>query len=186
MSLQLVTGPASGSLPVSLEEFKRFASVSNPDRDDLLSELLAAAVGSVEEILGRALATQTWLLGLDQFASEIVLPKGPVQAVSWIRYRDRNRVEQTLSNSVYVLDLVNDPARIVVADGQAWPALGNYPSPVRVQFVTGYADADDVPRAVKTAIKMTALSLFENRTGGEVPAQAMRMLEPWRSGWFQA
>lgn len=184
MSLQLVTAPASGALPVTVDELKRFASITGTDRDTLLGELLQAAVALIEELLGRALATQTWQLGLDAFAEEIVLPLGPVQSIEAIKYYDAAKVEQTLSAETYILDMVSDPARIVVADGRSWPVPGNYPTPIRIRFITGYAVAAEVPAPIKTAIKMTALSLFENRSAGDVPVAAMRMLEPWRSGWF--
>lgn len=186
MSLQLVSGPADGDVPVTLDDVKLFAGISGTERDVLLTELLASAVVSIEEILGRALATQTWQLGLEEFAAEMPLPRGPVQSIVSIKYRDRSGVEQTLGTSSYVLDMVSDPARVVRADGAAWPALGGYPTPVLIRFVTGYPSAADVPGPIKTAIKMTVLSLFENRSAGDVPAQAVRLLEPWRTGWILA
>lgn len=181
MGLKLITA-ATGS-PVTLAEAKADIGIESSDWDSKLQLDIAAATAMVEEWTGRSLGEQTWQLTLDAFADEIELPKGPVTAVSFVKYRDAERDEQTLSVGAYITDLVSDPQRLVRDPEASWPETAEIPNAVIVQFVTGYSSA---PALLKKAVLFTVAAWFRDRETGQLPAGVMTLLEPYRSQWIFA
>ena len=134
--------------------------------EDLLAAMGIAAEQAVEEELSRSILTQTWELRLDAFpCEEIGLPRGPVAslaAVTPVQYVDTNGTTQTLSSSLYTVDLYSTPPRILRAYSATWPVTRVFPNAVLVTYVTGEA-LELVPEMIRLAVKMTALDLFQNR-----------------------
>lgn len=137
------------------------APSSNTTADPLLATLIAAARGHAEQELKRKLITQTLDAYFDSFPSEILLP--PLQSVTSIVYTDDAGDEQTLSASLYTVDAVSIPARIVPAYGQAWPSTRDQPNAVRVRFVAGYGLAAAVPNCVKQWMLLDVKAMYDNR-----------------------
>ena len=160
MALVLVTPAAS--YPVTLTEVKAQCRVDGTDDDTKLNSLIAAATDYVERYTGRAIVSQTWKVVLDEFADEMLLPKGPVQSVSSITYTDTAGDPQTLSASVYTADLANDPQRVVLNDGQSWPETDDAVNVVTITFVAGYSA---VPESLKHAILLLISQWYDNRDG---------------------
>ena len=144
MSLTLITAPAA--YPVTTAEAKAHLRVDGSDEDTLIDGLIAAAADYVEQYTGRAIGTQTWELALDAFSDTILLPKGPVQSVTSVKYSDTAGVEQTVSADDYTLD-ASEPAWIVRNSDASWPATLTGINVVRVRYVTG-----NVPAAIKHAV----------------------------------
>lgn len=174
--------------PVSLADAKLQCRVTHSEEDDLINGLIAAAVSMVEDYCGRALLEQTWRLTLDQFAERIVLPRGPVQEIETFTYLDRDGAEQTVSSNLYKLDLDADPQVILLEPQQQWPAVGNFAVPITITYVTGHAEADAVPAAIKQAILMLVANWFRNRetlltgsTVAEMPLGTMALLQNHRA-----
>lgn len=179
--LKLITPAASA--PVSLDLIKAQVSIDGSAFDALLTQYSAAAAALIEEMCGRSFGAQTWELWIDGFADEIALPRGPVTQLVSVKYDDLDGAEQVVDEAIYVLDLVNDPQRIVRASGAAWPQTIVRPNAVRVRFVTGY---ETLPAPLAQAVMMTVASWFENREAGVLPQVVLNMVEPYRAGWFAA
>lgn len=81
-----------------------------------------------------------------------------------VKYIDQNGVQQTLAQSVYVVDNVHVPARLQLAYGQSWPLTRDQWDAVRVQYQVGWADADSVPLPLKQAMLLLISQLYEHRT----------------------
>jgi uncharacterized phiE125 gp8 family phage protein len=94
----------------------------------------------------------------------IDLTKGPVSAVTALRYYDTAGVVQTIAPVNYVLDTNRRIARLVAAVGYSWPAVWfGYPGVVQVMYTAGYADATKVPKPIKQWILMCLAALYESR-----------------------
>lgn len=182
MGLTLVT-PSSGVV-VSTEAAKTFCRIDGSDDDAAVAELVASASELVSSWLGRSLLSQTWRLSIDRFADEILLPRGPVQSVSSIKYSDIDGVEQTLDPAIYTDDLASDPQRILRDVDAAWPAVQRAPNAVRIEYVAGYST---VPAGVALAIKLLVSDWFDNRgtfaigSVGELPHRVEDLLCNHRS-----
>lgn len=180
-SVNLITPPASE--PVTLEEFKVHARVTQAEEDALIESYIAAATRHTEEIIGRALITQTWELILDQFQTEIVVPKPPLQSVVSVTYYDAANQQQTLDSAIYQVDTESTPGRIVTVYGQQWPVTYDRLSAVKVRFIAGYTS---VPEPIKQAILLLTGSFYENREATapiqiyDVPRAYDALIYPYR------
>lgn len=153
MTLKLIQGPAVE--PVSLAEAKLAARVDGTEFDTLIPGLITAARRQAEQVLNRALITQTWELVLDEFPpDEIELGWPKVQGISSLSYIDTSGATVNLDSSRYVLDADNLPGWVLPAEGTDWPDTYDTVNAVRVRFLAGYGeDATFVPEEIKTWIK---------------------------------
>ncbi len=154
--------------PVGLEEMKAHSRIDDVDNDAIISGLIVAARRWVETLTHRALITQTFVLKIDRFPGPVTtvieLPGGNTQTLTSIAYLDDNGDSQTWAASNYIADLVSQPALIGLAWNIDWPSIREWELPVTITYSAGYGDdPGDVPEELRTAIKMLAAELYENR-----------------------
>lgn len=133
--------------------------------DDKLNGLIATVREYAEDILNRRLITQTWDVYFDDWpdGSELEMPYGELQSVTWLKYTDCDDTETTVSTDDYYVDTISDPGQVVLKHGKSWPSatLRTY-APITARIVCGYGDtADDVPSQIKTAIKIGIAKLYQ-------------------------
>ena len=136
MPLSLTTAPTAE--PIDLAEAKLHARVDGSDDDVLVASWITAARLYCETFTRRALVTQTWKLTLDGFASKIVLPHAPLQAVTSITYIDAAGATQTVTSTVYAVDTDAEPGIVRLGYGQTWPTTRGFANDVTVNYVAGY------------------------------------------------
>jgi uncharacterized phiE125 gp8 family phage protein len=163
LDLRLKTAPAEP--PVGLDEVKAHLRVDFEDDDDLIEGLIDAATAHLDGfagILGRAMVTQTWTLGLDATPPALAwsrdwfvfgrgrpnavrLPLPPLIEVDEFRYTDADGVEQILDPDLYRI-LEGPLSQIEPAFGLTWPATRLQRRAAEIDFVCGYGAAAAVPR----------------------------------------
>nr|WP_311528697.1 head-tail connector protein [uncultured Ralstonia sp.] len=195
MPFHLVTPPAVDAVtgiaePVSLAEVKLHLRVDISDDDALILALISSARQMAETLTNRQLLSATWNLVLDAFpgpslmgvpagtpysipAHAILIPKGPVQAVSSITYLDMNTDLITMPPQDYVVTSTDDLTRITPVFGKIWQPTLPQIGAVGVQFVAGYGDSTLVPAGIKHWIMLRVDSLYNQR--GEVAFARGRM-----------
>ena len=166
MGLTLII-PASEE-PITTEEAKASPSlrVSTATDDTDIGMLITAARKMAETYTLHALVLQTWELVLDGFPTGgIVVPMPPLSSVESVKYIDTDGTEQTLDSLLYAVDTDSIPGLIVPAYGETWPTTRDEINAVRVRFVAGFGDADDVPEDIKSWIKIMVGTLYDNPQG---------------------
>jgi uncharacterized phiE125 gp8 family phage protein len=113
---------------------------------------------------------------------EIFLDHAPLASVDSIGYTDTDGVLQTLSPSLYKVDSVSEPCRVVPAYGTTWPGTRNEINSVTVTYTCGYgATAASVPEPIKSWIKLRIGAMYENReefaTGRSIVAIEMPFID---------
>lgn len=185
-----ISDTPSDSECITLAEAKAHLRVDISDDDLLISALVIAARQDAEHQMGRTLVETIWELQLDEFpASQCIrLHKPPVQSVTHVKYYDSANTLQTLDAAAYLLDGVSEPARLVLASGQSWPATSSRPGAVQIRYVAGLAKADraKVPEVIKAWIKLRLGTLYEYReqiaagvSVAEIPF-VNHLLDPYR------
>ena len=177
MALKLYAGPTSE--PVTVSEAKSHCRVDITDDDTLIGTLITAARQHVENVLRRALFTQTWDLVLDEWpwaSGWITVPLAPLASVTSVTYYDTAGTLYTLAAASYTVDTVSEPGRIVLNDGYTWPSTSLRPAnPIYVRFVAGWSTTGAIPQAIKQAILLLIGHWYENRealaTSGAIPKQ---------------
>lgn len=97
----------------------------------------------------------------------IQLPFGNLQTVTHVKYKDTAGTEYTLvEDTDYIVETNGDQCgRLVLPFGHIWPATVLYTSnPISIRFTCGWTSAALVPSKIKTAIKMIAADLYDNRS----------------------
>jgi len=189
--LTLVTAPAQE--PVTIAEAKKHVEVSISDthHDAHLARLITAARQYVEDKTSRAICTQTWDLFTDElpYGDALYLPKAPLQSVTYFKYYDTSGVQQTWTNTNYVVSTSREPGRIRLAYGASWPSYQIRPDAINVRFVCGYGTQTSAPERVKAAILLLVGHWFEHRSevhigagAVEVPMAAARLMEQFAVG----
>lgn len=164
--MALVLKTASLIEPVTLQEAKLFAQVTDTAEDSLLTSLIVGARTYAEQYTNRQFVTATWYLYLDGFPTVIQPPRPPLQTAGFsIKYIDTAGAEQTLSSSLYQVDVKSSPGRVAPAYAQVWPSVRTETlNVVTVEFQAGYgAAASGVPFPVRQAIMLLVSDWFRYR-----------------------
>lgn len=159
--LTVYTAPAIE--PVTVAECKTTMRIDHTAHDTLIGNLIKACREYVETVCRRSLINTTYDFRLDRFPlGSIELQRPPVSAVSSVKYIDLDGVEQTLSASLYHVDIYDEPPRIEPED--TWPAtLSGQPNEVTIRYVAGYgAAAANVPERIRQSIIALVSDLYEN------------------------
>jgi hypothetical protein len=136
-------------------------------------------------------AGMPWMISKFPDSPEIVLPRGAMTTVSYVKYYDRDGVQQTVDTSVYTVS-PGAPGRISTSSCQFWPCAQHRLDAINVRFVAGYgATADSVPANVKAAIKLLIGHYYEHREEVsdlqtfQVPSAVTALLSPEDWGAYQ-
>lgn len=163
--------------PVTLQEVKDHARITQSQGDATILRYLKAATEAAEQSMNRGLLTQTWQLTLRWFADVIWLPMAaPLQndplatggsTVPVVQYYDTAGTLQTLATTYYDVDTVSRPGRLLRAANQSWPGLqsGKLGGRVVITYVVGYTTAALVPERIKQGIRLYASWLDSDRDG---------------------
>jgi uncharacterized phiE125 gp8 family phage protein len=179
-SLRQLSAPATELLNVAQVHLQ--SRIDFDDEDDLLTAYTLAARASIEEYLSRSLITQTWELGISGFPYQdrILLPRGPVQSVTTVKYTDSGEVTHTLVGGVdYLVDIYTEQAEVILPFGQVWPtAVLSTRRPVVIQYTAGYGDnPSDVPAQISLAGYQLCGDWYENREAVQISRTASAIVE---------
>lgn len=196
LRLSLAEPPAQ--LPASLAEAKAHLRVENDQTSDdaIIMGHLRAAVSLCEQVTGRALMTQTWVMGRDAWpeasarddrlwegirvgaqlggsAHVVDIPKPPLQAVIHVKTFDSADVETIWPASNYFVDTLSAPGRLSARTGHRFPVPGRAANGIEIRFAAGYGDdMSDVPEPLRQGILRLTAHVFEHR--GDNMAAAAR------------
>jgi uncharacterized phiE125 gp8 family phage protein len=163
--------------------------------DSLVNAMNAAARASCERHREQGFVTQAWEMVLDSFPALdrwIEIPKGPLQYVETLTYRDSAGADQVVSffdpsgvvlfeTDDYLVDIKRGYGRLCLRSGISWPDTIDELAAVTIRFVVGYGLAEDVPEEIKAAIKVTLSWMYENRgdvDADKIPGTAQALLGP--------
>jgi len=168
--MNLVLKTPSAIEPLSLPEVKTFLRLDDglTVDDDYIIALITVAREYCESFQNRAYITQTWQLSFHYWPDYVIhIPRGSLQKVNSITYKDSTGAETTLTENVdYVVSTRGVLGRVTPVFGRPWPPFIPWPlDAVVIEFVCGYGDTSDkVPEKVKQAMKLLIAHWYERRT----------------------
>lgn len=155
--------------PVSLGEAKDHLIVEHNEDDPVIYSMISAARRHVEARCNRVLVRQKWRIYLDNQLQDFKLEPFEVQEVEQIQYVDIDGATQTVSSSVYTVDI---PRQCVYeAYAQTWPDARWQENAAWADVWAGeYKTSDSpvditahIPEDLKSVIKLMVTDLYENR-----------------------
>lgn len=172
-------------LPVGLSEVKAHLRLDHAHEDEYLRPLIQAAVGFIEEYLGRSLLSQVWRLvwerekpspdqlsRVEEDICSVPLPYPPLRAILGV-----NRLMKTGGKNPirrHRLEINHQVPRLVFADVF---------DPVEIEYEAGYGDRPaDIPPAIRQAILMSVADFYEYRNSDAMPRHilAREILDSYR------
>jgi uncharacterized phiE125 gp8 family phage protein len=155
---------APTSLPVSLDEVKAALRLTGSEDNALLSSYIESATRMCEAYAGLSFITQTRTVKLTNFrGSDVVLPYGPVAAITSIAYVDDNDDDQTVDDTWYTVDTQAGISKVRINSDFDWPTTNGSLNNVVITYTTGYGDSSAVPVVAKEAIIRRVAHFYENR-----------------------
>lgn len=166
--------------PISLEVAKLHLRIDGTIEDDYINNLIQMGREFAENYCNRSLLSQTIETKVTCITEQgIVLPRGVIQSISTIKYKDENETEQTWGDSNYYLNTLHEPNILHLKKGTTTP----YPTDgYTITYVAGWTQESDVPAAIKQAILLTIGDMYENRQDVKrtSTSAAQRLLMPYR------
>jgi len=155
--------------PVTLDEVKLFSKITNTVEDDLLDGLIAAATNIIEEYLHRWFLTRTDVVGEfdsirisnSECFSFLEVRRSPLISVASVEVFDNDAYTVLTVDDDYEVKRMSSFSRILIYDSISADYEKAYP--LKVTFDAGFGDIDDVPEAIKVAIKQMVNYLYLNR-----------------------
>ena len=154
--------------PVTRDQVKAHARVDNDDEDSLIELYLAAAVAGVEQSTGQKLGQVALDAYMPAFPSTSILylPWGHVQRVVEIAYRGEDGVYEEWPAKFWELQTLTTQSGVRTTNG-----TGIYPrrlyapdrQAVRIRYVAGYEDPEEIPTPLRQAVLMMAGELYIER-----------------------
>ena len=159
--------------PITIDEAKQFLRLLPDDNseDNFISGLITAAREYCENFTGRALATQTIAMYLDEIPVSVEVPMPPLQSVDKIDVIDADKiVHELISGADYLVDS-GEVSSIIFMDSAKEVVAQLYPvNPVQITCTVGYGA--NIPVGIKHAMLLLVAHWYENReavaTNGEV------------------
>jgi len=189
--LELVTDGAAE--PVSTADLKAHMKVDGSTEDAYIAGLEKAARRLVERLTGKRLIKQTWAYWLHAFPAcgEIVLPIGPVSAVTGVSTFDAANTEASFSATNYFVDVKSQRARVLLKAGASWPCPADglrVANGVKVAFEVGYGTAGtSVPAELIHAVKLLVAEWYAKREASaeasfnQIPFGIRALIAPYRT-----
>lgn len=161
-SIPKITVPP-GVEPVSVAELKSELIIDWSDDDSMIGDKISEARRWAESYLGMKLITQTAVQTFDAFYRLFYLKFAPVLGVTTFEYYYSGSYV-TFDSSDYIVDTFGYPGRVQVHPDASTPDTDDVINKVKITYTVGFgAAASDVPEDIKTAIKLRAAALYENR-----------------------
>lgn len=194
MAYKIITSATTE--PVSLAEARAHLRIepfgspeAHPD-DAYVSALISVAREWCEQYTGRALASQTIEMALDDFPEDAIeLPLTPVTSITSVKYIDEEGIEQTLSSTYYGLDDYSKPNWLLLKSGFNWPDTNGGANNIKIRMVVGNTSAN-IPKPIYAAMLLIIGNLYENRTEDQIgtsrttfnslPLGVFNLLQPYR------
>jgi hypothetical protein len=132
------------------------------EADAVVNVQIAVATIAAENYIEKAIGVQTleWrpelsesaytIFGRRFFNRWVMLPKHPLASNELtFKYLDTSGVEQTWDAANYMIAGVGGKGKIYLTPTSSWPGIGQYPEPIRIQYVAGF---DPIPEPIMEAI----------------------------------
>ena len=172
-------------LPVGLTEVKAHLRLDHAHEDEYLRPLVQAAVGFVEEYLGRSLLSQVWRLIWDkdrpypaqlstshEDVCSVPLPYPPLRAIISVNRLMPSGEKQPIRR--HRLEMNHQTPKLVFA---------HVPETVEIEYETGYGDRPaDIPPVIRQAILLSVADFYEYRHSDAMPRHtlAREILDTYR------
>lgn len=184
------TPPDSAIIIPALQDVKDNLRIESDitEHDDYITELIHSAREYCELYLGWYLAECSIYAYLDEWPEDdiIEISRGPIQSITALEYKAAGATTySTMSSSLYELSNNQRDARILLLDT---PSINDDRlDPIRIEYLAGFHDSDDIPKPVIDAIKLIVTERYLNPRNSQEAVRylaADRLMRPFKHSSF--
>jgi len=164
--------------PITVEELKFWARIDGDEEDGVLTGIIKTARKNVEDYIRQSLIEKTIEMSLDSWDFNFYeLPLSPVLSITSVETLNEDDTATTYSSDNYYL-AAGVPARLVIKQGVSNPLntvrdIGGF----KITYKAGYSQTeDDLPQAIKDAVKVWATYIYEERNPNPEPPKVVENL----------
>lgn len=172
--IKLVAAPTQE--PVTLQEAKDWARISDDSLDGIITGLIKSGREEAEKYIQWVLMEQIWELSFDTLPSmPIEVPRIPLQVLDAVKIIDTNGAELAMDINDFVVS--SRSGKVYFRKDKTWPAvtLQKYDS-VIFTYKAGYTAPQKIPEAIKSAIKLYVSHRIDNPESTDVPTAFYNLL----------
>jgi len=169
--MRIVRGAKPQGTALPLDRVKKFLRVTGTDQDQVITQMINAAVDIIEQETWIVLQSRSYTLYMDDWDYErgldhILLKKYPITAVSSVKYYDASNVQQTLSTSNYYTSIQGEYGRVYI---QSEPTVydDRYDA-IEIAFTAGYGTWQSIPDEFIELLEVVVFDLYEERSTGVI------------------
>lgn len=159
--LELRPGDKPLGLAYPLSYVKEHLRVTGTDQDGVIGRMINAAADWIEHNCWIVLASRSYVGYLNEFRSEVAIPRGPVSAVSSVTYYDSDNAQQTLATSSYWSQLNTDNPRIYFEDTPT--TYDDRYEAVQINLTIGYTQWENIPDEVVQLLMLIVSDYYDHR-----------------------
>jgi uncharacterized phiE125 gp8 family phage protein len=181
---------APTATPVTYEDVVNHLRVDADDEEELIRLYIDAATSYLDGyygVLGRALATQTWIQKYDGWDARMFLPVFPVASITSVVYLNTSGGSSTVTSTDYALYTDDHGDYVEFDQAFSYPTTSVESGPkITITYVAG----GTVPVAIKQAMLLLIGHWFQNRetissnTGGGISTElaytVKHLIAPYR------
>jgi len=139
--------------PITLEQAKKHLEVQHDDDDDMIAEMLAAAVDYVETFTGKNLSEKLVKHEVSAFGRHVRLFRGPIQSIERVEYDPISGGAPVEFTGHRFFN-----GRLLTAAGYYFPAA----AAVRITYIAGFKPGE-MPPALGHAVKLLLAHFYSSR-----------------------
>lgn len=160
MNYHVIRVSDSGSPLIDLTEAKLFLKVSHTKEDSLIMDLIERTINDVEAFTYQSLQTSVYKLLVSHWMYGCIpISRGPVNAITEVKYYNESNSIQTLASTEYFLSQ-GCPDFLMRQYNKTWPSI--FPRPDAIQIT--YSTTPDVESGIKTKVLQAVAYQYENRS----------------------
>jgi len=145
---------------ITLQQAKDHLKVVYADDDAQIQGMIAAALGALEGLTGRAIAPRAVAEVIDYFHDGMALSTVPYQSGIALSYVDAAGTTQVVPN--FYFDNRRQPAKLYSIQGAGWPSMPAGRGKATLNYMAGYA-AGEVPAPLVQWMLLALGTMYEHR-----------------------
>lgn len=167
---------------VSLANAKEHLKIDSNYEDDLITELIAAAVATAENYLGWYIQQRDVEVRFSEFPLVYKVKHAPILDLNFtVTGTDTSDQDQDVSTAFDYFEYDDSPSTIECIDGSGLPQLKDARNAVKISYVAGLADGK-LPKPIYQAILLIIGDMYEYRGDRQeiMNTRAMQLMRPYR------
>ncbi|MBN8828638.1 MAG: phage gp6-like head-tail connector protein [Sphingobacteriia bacterium] len=136
---------------ISLEEVKQYLRVEHNDEDEIIKDMILAALQTAEQFLNIEIIPKKYIAKYQNILlRKCILPLNPISKINAIRIKNYNEIK-LITNFEMTNDKILNFKDLI------------YTNELEIDFTTGFENTEVLPKFIKQGVLLHTLKLYERK-----------------------